>query len=120
MCSRRAQAPGLDGAALRGTHCLTHAVVLLQKLCAAGIEGGKEALELWEAVVEIRDKHDGSGEVDFVPVSVKRKHAYHSTLTLSPSALALAMGQGNATQPLGTESQDLGLARSADGRRDEL
>jgi hypothetical protein len=87
---------------------------------AAGIEGGKEALELWEAVVEIRDKHDGSGEVDFVPVSVKRKHAYHSTLTLSPSALALAMGQGNATQPLGTESQDLGLARSADGRRDEL
>jgi hypothetical protein len=53
--------------------------------------------------VEIREKHDGSGEVDFVPVSVKRKHAYHSTLTLSPSALALAMGQGNVTRPLGME-----------------
>lgn len=89
----------------------------------AGVEGGGEALELWEAVVEIREKHDSSGDVDFVPVSVKRKHAYHSTLTLSPSALAIAMGQGNFTgQPLGTESQDLGLARSGGGGggRDEL
>lgn len=83
------------------------------------MEGGSEALELWEAVVEIREKQDGSGDVDFVPVSVKRKHAYHSTLTLSPSALALAMGQGNLTQPLGTESHDLGLARGGGGR-DEL
>jgi len=86
-----------------------------------GVEGGEEALELWEAVVEIREKHGGSGEVDFVPVSVKRKHAYHSTLTLSPSALALAMGEGNFTRPLGTESMDLGLARNAGGGgRDEL
>lgn len=85
------------------------------------VEGGEEALELWEAVVEIREKHGGSGEVDFVPVSVKRKHAYHSTLTLSPSALALAMGEGNFTRPLGTESMDLGLARNAGGGgRDEL
>lgn len=88
----------------------------------AGVEGGGEALELWEAVVEIREKHDGSGDVDFVPVSVKRKHAYHSTLTLSPSALAVAMGQGNLTQPLGMESHDLGLARNGGGGggRDEL
>jgi hypothetical protein len=57
-------------------------------------------------------------------VSVKRKHAYHSTLTLSPSALAVAMGEGNATRPLGSESLDLGVARAAADReaggRDEL
>lgn len=77
------------------------------------IEGGQNALEVWEAVVEIKEKPGGSGGVDFVPVSVKRKHAYHSTLTLSPSAVALALGQGNFSQPFGTESQDLGVARAA-------
>uniref|UniRef100_A0A383W9N4 Uncharacterized protein n=1 Tax=Tetradesmus obliquus TaxID=3088 RepID=A0A383W9N4_TETOB len=85
------------------------------------IEGGKEALEVWEAVVEVKEKKqkDGSSGVAFVPLSVKRKHAYHSTLTLSPSAMALAVGRGNASQPLGTESVDLGLARSAAQRGEE-
>lgn len=75
-------------------------------------------LEVWEAVVEVRE---GDG---FVPVSVKRKHSFGSTLTLSPSALAHALGHGNATQPLGSESSDVGLARTAAqearGGRDEL
>eukprot|EP00775_Hariotina_reticulata_P007848 gene7848-8045_t len=75
------------------------------------IEGGQEALEIWEAVVEVKEKTDGG--VEFVPVSVKRKHAYHSTLTLSPSAVAMALGEGNYSRPLGTESIDLGLARRA-------
>jgi hypothetical protein len=75
------------------------------------IEGGQEALEVWEAVVEVKEKSDGG--VEFVPVSVKRKHAYHSTLTLSPSAVAMALGAGNNSRPLGTESFDLGLARGA-------
>lgn len=83
--------------------------------CAAVIEGGQEALEVWEAVVEVKEKEtkDGSTGVEFVPVSVKRKHAYHSTLTLSPSAVAAIAGQSNFSRPLGTESIDLGLARSA-------
>eukprot|EP00879_Flechtneria_rotunda_P021205 GHRR01022338.1.p1 GENE.GHRR01022338.1~~GHRR01022338.1.p1 ORF type:complete len:426 (+),score=134.24 GHRR01022338.1:342-1619(+) len=79
------------------------------------VEGGHDAIEVWEAVVEVKEKQDGSGGIDFVPMSVKRKHAYHSTLTLSPSALALALGEGNGSRPLGTESFDLGLARSAAG-----
>jgi hypothetical protein len=80
-------------------------------------------VEVWEAVVELRERHNG--QVDAVPVSVKRKHAYHSTLSLSPSAIALALGaRTNRTQPAGSESIDLGLARSAaaqhPGGRDEL
>lgn len=82
-------------------------------LLYAVIEGGKDALEVWEALVEIKEKVGGNGGVEFVPVSVKRKHAYHSTLTLSPSAVAMAIGQGNFSQPLGTESEDIGLARAA-------
>jgi hypothetical protein len=103
--------------------------LLLPPLCCrcccccslAVIEGGEDALEVWEAVVEVKEKkqNDGSSGVQFVPLSVKRKHAYHSTLTLSPSAMALAIGQGNASSPLGTESVDWGLARSAAQRGEE-
>ncbi|KAF6256957.1 hypothetical protein COO60DRAFT_1626982 [Scenedesmus sp. NREL 46B-D3] len=74
------------------------------------IEGGQDALEVWEAVVEVKERKqkDGSSGVQFVPLSVKRKHAYHSTLTLSPAAVAMAVGKGNASSPLGTESVDWG------------
>lgn len=58
---------------------------------------------------------EGDGSFAFSPVSVKRKNAFASTLTLSPSALALATGGGNASRPLGTESVDWGLARAAAG-----
>lgn len=77
-----------------------------------GSEGGDGSLQVWEAVVQVQPAASG-GLLDFHPVSVKRKHAYHSTLTLSPHALALLMGKGNASTLLGFESRDEGFARRA-------
>lgn len=40
----------------------------------------------------------GGGPPEYVPVSVKRKHDFHSTLTLSPAGLAHALGRGNGSE----------------------
>jgi hypothetical protein len=62
------------------------------------LEGARDALEVWQAVVEVRERADGAGGVEYVPISVKRRHDYHSTLTLSPSGLADALGRGNGSE----------------------
>lgn len=80
----------------------------------ADLEDDGSTLEVWEAVVQLQERTDGSAGVEYKPLSVKRKHAYTSTLTLSPAGLAMALGRGNATHtPLGFESSDMGLARNA-------
>jgi hypothetical protein len=47
-----------------------------------------------------------------MPVDAKRRSAYHSTLTVSDSALRMAL-RGNRSLPLGFESDEWGLARHA-------
>jgi hypothetical protein len=71
-------------------------------------QGELTPLEVWEAVVQVKDSKDKAEGVEFVPLSVKRKHAYHSTLTLSPAGWANFVGMGNKTTPLGTERYDPG------------
>ena len=71
-------------------------------------QGEMTPLEVWEAVVQVKDSEDKAEGVEFIPLSVKRKHAYHSTLTLSPSGWANVVGMGNKTTPLGTERYDPG------------
>jgi len=60
-------------------------------------EGSRDSLEVWQAVVEVRERADGAG-AEYLPLSVRRKHGFHSTLTLSPSGLADALGRGNGTE----------------------
>jgi hypothetical protein len=76
-------------------------------------QGAPEATsEVWQAVVEVREKPGAPTGVEFVPVSVKRKHAFTSTLTLSPGAVAALMQRGPPV-PTGYDSEDLGVARSS-------
>jgi hypothetical protein len=60
-------------------------------------EGSRGGLEVWQAVVQVKERRDGGG-LEYVPVSVKKKADIHSTLTLSPSGLAEALGRGNGTE----------------------
>jgi hypothetical protein len=65
----------------------------------AGVaEGSRDGLEVWQAVVQVREAPDGSGRLEYEPLTVKKKHSFHSTLTLSPSGLADALGRGNGSE----------------------
>jgi hypothetical protein len=50
--------------------------------------------------------------VTYLPVDAKRRETFHSTLTVSNSALRMAL-LGNSSVPLGFESHDWGHARNA-------
>lgn len=67
--------------------------------------------EKWEALVQVKEK--AGGGLEYIPVSVQRKDAYYSTLTLAPGAMKLLSG-GGAGDMTGYESYDLGIARNAE------
>lgn len=75
------------------------AVKLLKGIDAESVlEGSRGSLEVWEAVVQVKERADGAGGFEYIPVSVKKRHGFHSTLTLSPSGLADAIGRGNGSE----------------------
>jgi hypothetical protein len=58
---------------------------------------------VWEALVQVKEKADGTAGVEYVPLSTKRKHAYHSTLSFTSGGMALLAGLGNASFPGGMQ-----------------
>lgn len=70
---------------------------------AATSPGDQGSLEVWEALVQVKERTDGTSGVEYVPLSTKRKHAYHSTLSFTTGGMALLAGLGNASFPQGTQ-----------------
>lgn len=62
-------------------------------------------------------KERADGSVDYVPLTLKRKHDFHSTLSLSPSGLADALGRGNSSEVI---SMQLVAAGGGAPPREEL
>ncbi|KXZ42057.1 hypothetical protein GPECTOR_214g439 [Gonium pectorale] len=84
------------------------------------MEWNERPLEIWEAVVQVQPKASdggsGAGSYVFVPLSVKRKHSYQNTMTLSRSAVLMALTGGRNTSQAasnGYDQLDLGIAANA-------